>query len=56
MGSFLTGLHLIDTLQKRNAFSDRWKEADMFDKLRLSLWGSPLIFDERMRHIRGVVE
>ncbi|KIL84908.1 hypothetical protein FAVG1_11778 [Fusarium avenaceum] len=40
----------------RDPFSDRWKEAGIFDKLRLRLWKSLPIFDMRVRDIRGAIE
>lgn len=40
----------------RNPFSDRWKEAGIFDKLRLRLWNALPIFDMRVRDIRRAIE
>ncbi|KAM0487944.1 hypothetical protein ACHAP7_001762 [Fusarium lateritium] len=40
----------------RDPFSTRWKEAAIFDKLRLRLWTSLPIFDHRVRDMRGAIE
>ncbi|KAF5672516.1 hypothetical protein FHETE_3650 [Fusarium heterosporum] len=39
-----------------NPFGDRWKEKEIFDKLRLRLWTSLSVFHERIQDISEAIE
>ncbi|KAM0549446.1 hypothetical protein ACHAPJ_009432 [Fusarium lateritium] len=40
----------------RDPFGDLWKETEIFNKLRLRLWSSLQVFDERVQDMREAIE
>ncbi|KAF5970483.1 hypothetical protein FBULB1_9680 [Fusarium bulbicola] len=40
----------------RDPFGDLWREEEIFDKLRLRLWSSLQVFDDRVQEMREAIE
>jgi hypothetical protein len=40
----------------RDPFGDLWKEEEIFNKLRLRLWSSLQVFDDRVQDMREAIE